>query len=135
MSLVIRVQRSLPWAHACDESIVSSSSEAASNASIVAIVCSSSSRTAPRTVAAIDVPPVRGAGRSVSSTLPWREKWIGPGWVIGDVHQHRDFRHSRTQQALDALPDGNLGQTAPLTTAFEPDRHRAVNNVDQYHAP
>src|SRR5215831_1917826 len=53
MSLVISVQRSLPWAHACDEDRESSRSDASSNASIVAIVCSSNSRTAPRTVAAM----------------------------------------------------------------------------------
>src|SRR5215467_14157624 len=53
MSLVISLQRSLPWAHACDEDRGSSRSDASSNASIVAIVCSSNSRTAPRTVAAI----------------------------------------------------------------------------------
>src|SRR5687767_5163430 len=53
MSLVISVQRSLPCAQACDEGIASSSSDAASRASIVTIVCSRSSRMASRTVAAM----------------------------------------------------------------------------------
>jgi hypothetical protein len=44
---------SFPCAHACDDDIASSRSDASSKASIVAIVCSISSRIAARTVAAI----------------------------------------------------------------------------------
>jgi len=40
MSFVISVQRSLPWAHGCDEDIGNSRSDASSSASIVTIVWS-----------------------------------------------------------------------------------------------
>src|SRR5215470_18901467 len=53
MSLVISVQAFLPWAHPWEDAIASSRSDASSKASIVTVVCSSSSRIAPRTVAAI----------------------------------------------------------------------------------
>src|SRR4029453_18675361 len=53
MSLVISAQRSLLWAQTWDEGRGSSRSEASGNASIVAMVCSSNSRTVSRTVAAI----------------------------------------------------------------------------------
>src|SRR5215813_973978 len=72
MSLVISVQRSLPWAQACDEDRGSSRSDASSNASIVAIVCSSNSRTAPRTVAAIG--SSRRAEGGYGSALPLRSR-------------------------------------------------------------
>src|SRR5207249_8566519 len=53
MSFVISVQASLPWAQPWDDGIASSGSDASSNASMVTMVCSSNSRIAPRTVAAM----------------------------------------------------------------------------------
>src|SRR4029450_2479972 len=53
MSFARRVNTSLPCPPACDGGIESSRSDASTRASIVAIVCSSNSRIAPRTVAAM----------------------------------------------------------------------------------
>src|SRR4029453_3656912 len=68
MSLVISVHTSFPCAHACDDDIASSRSDASSKASIVRIVCSINSRIASRTVAAMcsslrDPPPIAISGR------------------------------------------------------------------------
>jgi hypothetical protein len=53
MSLVTSVHKSFPCAHAWDDGVVSSRSEASSRASIVAIVWVINSRIASRTVAAM----------------------------------------------------------------------------------
>src|SRR5262245_3571253 len=68
MSLVISVQTSLPWAHACVEDIASSWSDASSNAPMVTIVCSSNSRMASRRVAAM------GASRQVRRYLARKQE-------------------------------------------------------------
>src|SRR5215831_20556512 len=90
MSLVSSVQTSLPWAQTCDEDIGSSRSVAASKVSIVAIVCSRSSRIAPRTVAAISLAPsieyARAGGHvGVSHGSQTRI----PGWSpVGQAREH-----------------------------------------------
>src|SRR5262245_46715635 len=75
MSFVISVQTSLPWAHPCDDGIASSRSETSSNASMVTMVCSSSSRLAPRTVAAMGIPPSVDCHRALPivsiATMNW----------------------------------------------------------------
>src|SRR4030095_14297193 len=78
MSFVMSVQTSLPCAHACDEGMASSRSDAWKSASIVAMVCSSSSRTAACTVAAIGASPPVEPGHSRSVCLDHAEAADGP---------------------------------------------------------
>src|SRR5438874_11591110 len=71
MSFVISVQASLPWAQPWDDGIASSGSDASSNASMVTMVCSSNSRIAPRTVAAMGSLRHRALPIVTITTLYW----------------------------------------------------------------
>src|SRR5262252_1580594 len=101
MSLVISVQRSLPWAHAWDEDRGSSRSDASSNASIVAIVCSSNSRTASRTVAAI------GTSRRPSVDTVARSRYSARGTTITI---QTDVGAGEGRSLLEGEPDPRGGQ-------------------------
>src|SRR5512134_1692445 len=112
MSFAMRVHASFPCAHAWDDGIVSSRSDASSRASIVAIVCSISSRIAPRTVAAMD------ASCGESAFLR-RVEGFGTGCVVGDIDHGHDVGEARSQEPFDTLPDGHLRQAAALTAPLE----------------
>src|SRR5215467_329160 len=87
MSFVSRVQTSFPCAQTCEEGIGSSRSVAASKASIVVMVCSRSSRIAPRTVSAMS-----SSARPISSGLLDPFVLGAAGSVVGILRQHLE-RH------------------------------------------
>src|SRR5262249_32614434 len=102
MSFVISVQASLPCAHACEDGIVSSRSDASSSASMVTMVCSSNSRIAPRAVLAIGAP---------SCSLPsgHRSFPIVPiatmNWTL-----YEGRRYDKRQEVFNDLPSLPLAQ-------------------------
>src|SRR5215469_3929182 len=108
MSLVISVQRSLPWAHAWDEGKGSSRSDASSNASMVEIVCSSNSRTASRTVAAIGAS--RGAELGYGSVRP-EGSWLLMDPMSGvTITTWAEVGPSVDRSLLEGEPDPRGGQ-------------------------
>src|SRR5215470_2130058 len=120
MSFVSRAQTSFPWAHTCDEDIGSSRSVAASNASIVVIVCSRSSRIAPRTVAAM-------------SCLRWADESFGGHEYSGQSHANAPRIYPPRRWVTSSLRR-QLGHE-PLDVRHDPLARGGIAVADRRHLP
>src|SRR5205814_4398968 len=125
MSFVISVQASLPWAQAWDDGIASSRSDASSNASMVTMVCSSSSRIAPRTVAAMGSLRHRALSIVTITTMYWTL------YDVRRYHKPQEVPHDLPSFPLaqDRLRElrARLKRRSQLRCGGSTARHRAVS--------
>ena len=60
-------------------------------------------------------------GPFLASALPGRIERVRPCAVISDVDDADDVGKTAPKKTLNALPDGDLGKSASLTSPFEAD--------------